>query len=81
MKPESYYTAEGDIAYIRVRAPQGQISSEEKPWGLLDFDETGELIGIEVWSASKLLSPEVVDALPLLEETTPAATGPPPQAA
>lgn len=80
MKPDSYYTSEGDIAYIRVRAARGQVRSEEKPWGLLDFDETGELVGIEIWNASNLLSPEIVGALPRLEETA-AAAGPAPQAA
>lgn len=81
MKPDSYYTSEGDIAYIRVRTPEGQVSSEEKPWGLLDFDEAGDLVGIEIWGASKMLPAEIVDALPRLEETTPAAAGPSPQAA
>ena len=67
MDSESYYTSEGDIAYIRVRSPQGSVKSEEEPWGLRDFDETGALVGLEVWSASKVLPRELVDALPRLE--------------
>jgi uncharacterized protein YuzE len=67
MESESYYTSQGDIAYIRVRPPQGRVTSEEEQWGLRDFDETGALVGLEVWSASKVLPRELVDALPRLE--------------
>lgn len=67
MKPDSYYTPEGDIAYLRVRDPSGAVSSETEPWGLRDLDESGELVGIEVWAASKRLPPELVEALPHIE--------------
>lgn len=68
MESESYYTTEGDIAYIRVRSPHGAVRSEEQAWGLRDFDEqTGDLVGLEVWSASKVLPKDLVDALPRLE--------------
>jgi uncharacterized protein YuzE len=70
MEAESYYTglADGDIAYIAVRHPNGAVRSEEEPWGLRDYDrETGELVGLEVWSASTALSADVLGALPRLE--------------
>jgi uncharacterized protein YuzE len=68
MESESYYTIDGDIAYIRVRSPHGPVRSEEQPWGLRDYDEqTGDLVGLEVWSASKVLPAELVAALPRLE--------------
>jgi uncharacterized protein YuzE len=67
VKPDSYYTPEGDIAYLRVRDPEGEVSSREEPWGLRDFDERGELVGIEIWGASKRLPRELLDALPRLE--------------
>ncbi len=68
MESESYYTTEGDIAYIRVRSQHGPVRSEEQEWGLRDYDEqTGDLVGLEIWSASKVLSKDVVDALPRLE--------------
>jgi uncharacterized protein YuzE len=67
MKPDSYYTPDGDIAYLRVRDPEGVVSSREEPWGLRDFDERGELVGIEIWAASESLPREVLDALPRLE--------------
>ncbi|MDQ3935678.1 MAG: DUF2283 domain-containing protein [Actinomycetota bacterium] len=73
MGVESYYTPEGDIAYIRVRSPQGRVRSEEEHWRLRDFDETGALLGLEVWSASKVLPPELVEALPRLEGRVTAA--------
>ncbi len=67
MESESYYTSDGDIAYFRVRAPRGRVTSEEEKWGLRDFDEKGALVGLEVWSASKVLPRELIDALPRLE--------------
>ncbi|MEJ7786474.1 MAG: DUF2283 domain-containing protein [Solirubrobacteraceae bacterium] len=57
MESESYYANDGDIAYIRVRSPHGLVRSEEQAWGLCDYDEqTGDLVGLEVWSASKVLT-------------------------
>jgi len=68
METESYYTSDGDIAYIRVRPPRGRVRSEEEAWGLRDYDEeTGELVGLEMWSASKVLPADLVDALPRLD--------------
>jgi uncharacterized protein YuzE len=68
VESESYYTTDGDIAYIRVRSPYGRVRSEEHPWGLRDYDEqSGDLVGLEVWSASKVLPAELVAALPRLE--------------
>lgn len=62
---ESCYASDGDIAYIRVRAPHGPVRSEERDWGLRDYDETtGELVGLEVWEASKVLPQDLVEALP-----------------
>ena len=70
MKPSSYYTSDGDIAFICVRPSHGEVHSKEEPWGLRDFDETGELVGIELWGASKRLPPELIDALPRLNGKT-----------
>lgn len=68
MESQSYYTTDGDIAYIRVRSPHGSVRSEEQEWGLRDYDQkTGELVGLEVWSASKVLPRELVEALPRLD--------------
>ena len=68
MEAESYYASDGDIAYIRVRSPRGPVRSEEQPWGLRDLDEqTGVLVGLEVWSASHVLPEELVAALPRLD--------------
>lgn len=64
MKPGSYHTPDGDIVYLRVRPPQGSVHSQRQPWGLLDYDERGELVGIEVWDAHQRIAPEVIDALP-----------------
>jgi uncharacterized protein YuzE len=68
MESETYYTTDGDIAYIRVRSPHGPIRSQAEAWGLRDYDEqTWALVGLEVWAASRVLPREVVNALPRLE--------------
>lgn len=67
MESQSCCSADGDIAYIRVRSPHGPVRSEEQPWGLRDYDEqTGDLVGLEVWSASKVPE-ELVAVLPRLD--------------
>jgi uncharacterized protein YuzE len=79
MKPESYYTPEGNIAYVRVRFAHGPVRSVEPPWGLQDYDEeTGDLVGLEVWSASKMLPAEIVAALPCLAGRSMGVDGPAP---
>ena len=71
--PQSYYTPDGDLAYLHVRKTEGPIRSEEQAWGLEDYDErTGELVGIEVWGASKSLSAELIATLPRLTGRGPA---------
>lgn len=67
MKPESYYAPDGDIVYLRVRNLKRVVNSREESWGLRDYDERGELVGIEIWAASERLPRDVVDALPRLE--------------
>lgn len=49
-------------------SPHGPLRSEEQPWGLRDYDEqTGELIGLEVWAVSKVLPEELIATLPRLD--------------
>jgi uncharacterized protein YuzE len=60
----AYYDREADIAWL----PTGEstdVVSEEVEWGLVDHGSaTDEVVAIEVWSASKRLSSEVLAALP-----------------
>lgn len=68
MKPSSYYSSEGDIVYIGVRAPRGPVCTEHDEKGLRDYDaETGELIGVELWNASTTLPAELIEILPRLD--------------
>lgn len=64
----AYYDRDADIAWL----PTGvscDVVSEEVAWGLVDHDRTtGDVVGIEIWSASERLPAEVLEALP-----TPAA--------
>lgn len=70
MEPDSYYSPDGDIAYLRVRGSAGRVRTRKEAWGLRDYDETGELVGIEIWAASERLSQDVLEALPRLEGQT-----------
>lgn len=66
MQPRSYYSPDGDLAVIHVR-PSERVRTNEHRWGLLDYDAgSEELASIEIWQASKVLPPEVLEALPFL---------------
>jgi uncharacterized protein YuzE len=67
VKPDSYYTPDGDIVYITVRPANGPVTSQEEEWGLRDLDAGGELVGIEIWDASARLPADLIAALPRLE--------------
>lgn len=60
----AYYDREADIAWFPT-GDSRDVVSEELDWGLVDHDSgTDEVVGIEVWSASKRLAREVLEALP-----------------
>ena len=68
MESESYYKSDGDIAYIRVRSPHGPVRSEGQPGGLRAATSgRRSRLGLEVWSASKVLPEKLVAAPPRLE--------------
>ncbi|MGA0560517.1 DUF2283 domain-containing protein [Larkinella sp. VNQ87] len=46
------YDKEPDILYIRLSDESVAESDEEKPGFILDYSETGTLVGIEVLNAS-----------------------------
>ncbi|GAB3922842.1 DUF2283 domain-containing protein [Larkinella terrae] len=46
------YDKETDILYIRLSDESVAESDEEKPGVILDYSETGTLVGIEVLNAS-----------------------------
>jgi uncharacterized protein YuzE len=60
----AYYDRDADIAWL----PTGEsedVLSEEMDWGLIDHDATtDEVVALEIWSASKRLPQDVLDALP-----------------
>jgi uncharacterized protein YuzE len=47
------YDKELDIVYIRFSENQISESDEEKPGIILDYDQQGSIVGIEVLNASK----------------------------
>jgi uncharacterized protein YuzE len=60
----AYYDRDADIAWFPT-GDSDDVVSEEVEWGLIDHDSgTDAVVGVEVWSASKRLAPEVLAALP-----------------
>jgi len=51
-----------DVAYIRLRNGKVKQTVEVRPGVLMDLDQTGEVVGIEILSASKL-APKLVATL------------------
>lgn len=47
------YEKELDIIYIQLSDGKVSESDEEKPGVILDYDESGSIIGIEILNASK----------------------------
>ena len=60
----AYYDRDADIAWLPT-GDSDDVVSEEVEWGLLDHDVgSDEIVGIEVWSASKRLPAELLATLP-----------------
>lgn len=60
----AYYDRDADIVWLPTGV-SSDVVSERVDWGLVDHDATtDEVVGVEVWSASKRLAPEVLAALP-----------------
>ena len=50
------YDKEVDILYIRFTEEKIRESDEDKPGIIIDYDDSGSIIGIEVLNASKKIS-------------------------
>ncbi len=60
----AYWDREYDIAWIPT-APAEFVTSEKTAWGIVDHDkESGGVTGLEVWDASKMISPELLERFP-----------------
>jgi uncharacterized protein YuzE len=56
------YDSEVDIAMICME--RGRAIGEEHPWGLIERNpDTGAVMGFEIWQASKVLPPEMLEAM------------------
>lgn len=62
-----HYYPETDSLYIELSESSSSYSKEESPGLVLDFDETGQLVGIDIDQASKhiALSKLEISSLPL----------------
>jgi uncharacterized protein YuzE len=62
--PFACYDREADIAFFPT-GDSRDVVSEEVGWGLIDHNSgTDEVVGIEVWSASKRVAFEILEVLP-----------------
>ena len=60
----AYWERETDIAWIPT-GPEGFVKSEKTSWGIVDHrEDTGEVTGIEIWDASKVLPAELLERFP-----------------
>lgn len=60
----AYYDRDADIAWLPT-GKSDDVVSERVPWGLIDHDAASDdVVGIEIWSASKRLPAEVLESLP-----------------
>lgn len=50
------YAKDVDVIYIKLTDAKVAESDEDKPGIILDYDESGEIVGIEVLNASKKIN-------------------------
>ena len=50
------YAKDVDVIYIKLTDAKVAESDEDKPGITLDYDESGEIVGIEVLNASKKIN-------------------------
>jgi hypothetical protein len=60
----AYWDRKVDIAWIPT-GPWTPVFCEKTSWGLIDRDEkTGEVTGLEIWDASKVIPLELLERMP-----------------
>ena len=50
------YAKDVDVIYIKLTDAKVAESDEDKPGIILDYDQSGEIVGIEVLNASKKIN-------------------------
>jgi len=60
-KPTVSYDAEADAAYIRFSSGKVKESEEVSEGIVLDYDEDGRIIGMEVLDARRHLPPQLLE--------------------
>jgi uncharacterized protein YuzE len=63
---DGHYDREADIAWLRFEGYDGKtVVSEQTEYGLRETDpESGRVVALEFWSASKRLPPALLGMLP-----------------
>ncbi len=59
--PTVVYDPQADAAYIRFSTGRVEESEEVSPGIVLDYDEDGHIVGMEVLQARKQLPPDMLD--------------------
>ncbi len=67
------YDSKADAMYVWLRRARYEISEELADNVIMDLDESGRIIGIEILDASKSLGKELVSKILRTEKLVPAA--------
>lgn len=65
MRPDVTYDPDADAVFVRLGDGAPFESEEVSPGVVLDFDEAGRVVAIEVLPASKVLAPGAWSTAPL----------------
>jgi len=60
-KPTVAYDPEADAAYIRFSSGKVEESEEVSPGIVLDYDQDGHIVGMEVLHARRQLPPDMLE--------------------
>lgn len=52
-----HFDRDADIVYVRLDEGDGTFRAEETPWGLIERDSSGKVVGVEIWRVSELPPP------------------------
>ncbi len=62
-----WYDAAADALFVRFSDAKIMESEEMRPGVVLDFDQNGKLVGIELLDARKMLPPDALTSLQAAE--------------
>jgi uncharacterized protein YuzE len=70
MRQSAYYDREAGIVYVTVLSRRRRkhrsllARSDERGWGLIHYDTSGEVVGFEFWRPKEMLPADLLEAMP-----------------